>query len=149
MRCLRILGGRQRGQATVEFALVGIVLFILVIGAIDVGRAVWNYNTLAQATREGTRYAIVHGARSSDPSGPGSSHYTPPNSDEKVTEVIQKAAGGLDTSQLTVEAEWVDGDNSIGSRVKITSRYTYEPVIDFLGIVSVNMSNSSTMEITH
>ncbi len=149
MKRPRILGGREGGQAMVEFAVAGIVLFILILGTIDVGRAVWNYNTLAQATREGTRYAIVHGAMSSDPSGPGSSHYTDPNSDAMVTERIEDNAGGLDLSQLTVEADWVDGDNSVGSKVKVTSRYTYEPVADFLGVISFDMSNSSTMEITH
>ena len=53
----------ERGQAVVEFALVAIIFFIVVFGTMDVGRAVWNYNTLAQATREGARFAVVHGDR--------------------------------------------------------------------------------------
>lgn len=149
MRFLRILRRRERGQALLEFALAGIVFFLLVFGMIDAGRAVWSYNTLAEATREGTRYAIVHGADSSDPSGPGSAYYTPPNSDAMVAAEVQRFIGGLDPSLLTVESDWVDGDNQLGSQVRVTSQYTYEPMFGFLGMVSFTLTSSSTMEITH
>jgi Flp pilus assembly protein TadG len=149
MRWLRGRRLRERGQSLVEFSVVGVIFFIVVFGLIDVGRAVWNYNTLAQATREGSRYAIVHGAHSSDPSGPGSTHFTAPNTDEMVTAEVQQYAGGLDESDLTVEAGWIDGSNEVGSRVQVTSRYVYEPLLDVLGLVSFTMSSSSTMRITY
>ena len=139
----------EHGQALVEFALVGIVFFLLVFGMIDAGRAVWNYNTLSQATREGTRYAIVHGADSSDPSGPGSAYYTPPDADTKITETVAAFAGGLDGSSLTVQSEWPDGDAAPGNHVQVTSTYTYEPMFNFFGLVSFDMTSSSTMEITN
>lgn len=139
----------ERGQALVEFALVSIVFFIFVFGMIDAGRAVWNYNTLAQATREGTRYAIVHGAASTDPSGPGSENYTPPDSDTMVTEQVEKFGGGLNPSRLTVRTEWPDGSNRAGSQVTVTSEYEFEPIFNFLGLVSFTMTSSSTMEITN
>ncbi len=148
MKLLRALR-RQRGQALVEFSLVAIVFFMLVLGVIDVGRAVWNYNTLAQATREGTRYAIVHGANSSQPSGPGGAYYTPPNTDTKVTQTVQQFGSGLNQSQLTVQAQWTDGNNQPGSHVKVTSNYTFQPVFTFLRIVSFSMSSSSTMTISN
>jgi Flp pilus assembly protein TadG len=51
---------RRRGQALVEFALI-IPLFLLVLVAIfDLGRAVFAYNTLTNAAREGARTAIVN-----------------------------------------------------------------------------------------
>jgi Flp pilus assembly protein TadG len=50
----------RRGQALVEFALV-IPIFLLVLVAIfDLGRAVFAYNTLTNAAREGARTAIVN-----------------------------------------------------------------------------------------
>jgi hypothetical protein len=53
-------GDPQRGQAIVEFALV-IPLFLLVlVGLFDIGRAVFSYNTLTNAAREGVRMAIVN-----------------------------------------------------------------------------------------
>jgi len=114
----------ERGQALVEFSLSAIVLLLLVFGMIDAGRAVWNYNTLSQATREGTRYAIVHGANSSDPSGPGSPYYSPPNSDENVTETVETFGPGLNPSRLAVTADWTDGTNNPGDSITVTSEYT-------------------------
>jgi Flp pilus assembly protein TadG len=53
-------GPAGRGQALVEFALV-IPIFLLVLVAIfDLGRAVFAYNTLTNAAREGARTAIVN-----------------------------------------------------------------------------------------
>jgi Flp pilus assembly protein TadG len=53
-------GRNRRGQALVEFALV-IPIFLLVLVAIfDLGRAVFAYNTLTNAAREGARMAIVN-----------------------------------------------------------------------------------------
>lgn len=149
MKRLHVLRGREEGQALVEFAFLGVVLFILVFGMVDVGRAVLNYNTLAQATREGTRYAIVHGGDSLDPSGPASEHFTAPSTDEMVTQTVEKFTSGLDTSRLTVEAEWLDGSNLRGDSVKVTSQYEYQPMFNFLGTLSFTLSSSSTMLITN
>jgi Flp pilus assembly protein TadG len=139
----------ERGQALVEFSLVGIVFFMIVLGMVDTVRMVWNYNALAEATREGTRYAIVHGAQSADPSGPGSSYYTAPDSDSKVTEKVEQFAGGLNPSQLTVQSEWIDGSNQAGGRIKVTSQYQVQPFFGFIGGLSFTMSSSSTMKITY
>ena len=146
---MKNLLNRSRGQVAVEFALVGIVLFMMVIASVEAGRAVWHYNTLAQATREGTRYAIVHGAKSSDPSGPGSAHFTSPDYDSKVAETVTRNAPGLDPDHLTIEAEWPDGAAAIGDRVKVTTNYEFEPIIGFFSGLAFTMSSSSTMEITH
>ena len=149
MRRLLVARRGEGGQALVEFALVSLTFFVLLFGMIDVGRAVWNYNTLAQATREGTRYAIVHGVNSSDPSGPGGAYYTAPNTDTKVTAVVTSNAASLDTAQLTVTADWVNGNNGPGSRVTVSSQYTYVPIFNMFGFLDFDMSSSSTMVITN
>jgi Flp pilus assembly protein TadG len=56
------VGARQRksrGQSLVEFAIVLPVIAVLVLGLFDLGRAVFSYNTLAQAARQANRAAIV------------------------------------------------------------------------------------------
>ena len=50
---------RQKGMYTVEFAIVGAALLIIVFGAIEVARAMFAYNTIAEATRRGARVAAV------------------------------------------------------------------------------------------
>lgn len=47
------------GQSLVEFALIFPILFLLVMGLFDIGRAIFYYATLNTAVREGTRFAIV------------------------------------------------------------------------------------------
>ena len=133
------LGLGEGGQALVETSLALIVFIIMIFGTIDVGRAVWNYNTLAQATREGTRYAIVHGADSSDPSGPGD--------DQDIKDVVGTHGSGLADAALTVTTAWPDGGNSPGSHVTVSSQYTFTPIFNFLGAISINMTSSSTMQI--
>lgn len=49
----------------VELAFTLPIFFLLVFGLIDLGRAVYSYNALAEATREGARYGSVQ-ARSHD-----------------------------------------------------------------------------------
>jgi Flp pilus assembly protein TadG len=49
----------------VEFALVLVPLLLLIFGLIDLGRAVYVNNSLAEAAREGARWGSVQ-ARSSD-----------------------------------------------------------------------------------
>ena len=49
---------RQRSQALIEFALVSPVLLLLLFGVIDLGRAIFYYDTLNHAAREGARVAI-------------------------------------------------------------------------------------------
>jgi Flp pilus assembly protein TadG len=51
---------RGRGQALVEFALVIPLFLLLLVGLFDLGRAVFAYNTLTNAAREGARTAIVN-----------------------------------------------------------------------------------------
>jgi hypothetical protein len=48
---------QQRSQALIEFSLVAPVLLLLLFGTIDIGRAVFYYDTLNHAAREGARLA--------------------------------------------------------------------------------------------
>lgn len=50
-------GGRQSGQAVVEFALSSIVLIVLMAGLIDLGRVFYSDVSMHGAAREGARHA--------------------------------------------------------------------------------------------
>ncbi len=49
----------QRGVTTVEFAIIGVLLFVVVFGVIEFGRALFVMNALTEATRRGARMAAV------------------------------------------------------------------------------------------
>ena len=48
----------QRSQALIEFALVSPVLLLLLFGVVDIGRAIFYYDTINHAAREGARVAV-------------------------------------------------------------------------------------------
>ena len=50
---------RQRGVASVEFALVLPFLLILTFITTEFGRAIWEYNTLAKSVRDSARYLSI------------------------------------------------------------------------------------------
>lgn len=52
-------GKKPSGQSLIEFALLLPLLFIMVMGLFDIGRAVFYYAVLNSAVREGTRFAVV------------------------------------------------------------------------------------------
>jgi Flp pilus assembly protein TadG len=55
----RTVTQRPRGQSLVEFALVLPLLLLLLMGVFDFGRAIYAYNAVSNAAKEGARKAIV------------------------------------------------------------------------------------------
>lgn len=50
---------RMRGVYVVEFAIVGLLLFMLLFGALEMGRLLFTVNTLNESVRRGARLAVV------------------------------------------------------------------------------------------
>ncbi len=50
---------RQRGAAAVEFALIALVFFTLLLGIIEFGRLLYLWNTVQEVTRKAAREAVV------------------------------------------------------------------------------------------
>ncbi|HEY0070541.1 MAG TPA: TadE family protein, partial [Chloroflexia bacterium] len=48
-----------RGQSTVEFALISILLFWFILGIIELGRFMFTYSMVTNAAQEGSRFAII------------------------------------------------------------------------------------------
>jgi hypothetical protein len=51
---------REKGQSTLEFALVIGLLLLLLFAVIDFSRLFFAYATMSNGVREGARYGIVH-----------------------------------------------------------------------------------------
>src|SRR5436190_14538358 len=73
MRTAKPTRRSEAGQTMVEFALVILFIFILFVSVIQMIMFMHTYNTLANAAKEGVRYAIVHGTQNSNCSGPSTS----------------------------------------------------------------------------
>jgi Flp pilus assembly protein TadG len=50
---------REMGQDLIEYALVLPIVMALMLGIVDFGLAVFSYNTIANAAREGARYGTI------------------------------------------------------------------------------------------
>lgn len=114
---------RQRGAAVVEFALVLIILLVLVFGMIELGRALFKWNSAAEATRVGARTAAI----------------VEVNDDAAVIAAMNTVMQGeLDTSNVTVDYS-IDGVNFGRNTcvrgtcrfVRVRLAYEYRPVLIF------------------
>ncbi len=56
---------RQRGSAVVELAIVLPLLLLIFLGTAEFGRALFQYNTLTKAVRDGARYISQHSLKGS------------------------------------------------------------------------------------
>ena len=65
--------GHEAGQGMVEFMLVITFLFVLFMSIMQIIVFMHAYNTLADAAKEGVRYAVVHGTFNSSCAGPTTS----------------------------------------------------------------------------
>ncbi len=77
----------------VEFALVAPLAFILLFGLLDVARAVFYYNTMSNAAREGAREAILSYNQSSN-TGPNPAP-PPPTDLIGVDPAVSRAGAGV------------------------------------------------------
>lgn len=133
----------ERGQSLIEFALILPVLMILLVGVFDLGRAVMLSETLNTAVREGTRYAIVHGALASSPSGPA------PLTSTAIDTVVRQYATGIN-STITITITWPDSNSNRGSEVTVNATTPFTPILSQVftgGGVAVTLRAGSTMVI--
>ena len=130
----------RRGQTLVEFALILPIFVLLLLGIVDLGRAVYANNTIQNAAREAVRVAIV---------------------DQNVTvieaEAIQQAVAlGIDAGD--VDVNFLDSDYTTGvctttpevaCIVEVEVRYAYTAATPVLGnlVGTINMAGSSRQPI--
>jgi len=144
-------GQCRRGATAVEMGFVLIVFLTLVLGMLDLGMAVFRYHVLAEVARVGARQAIVHGEMASElgPWGPAS-YEGPAAGSHTVSETLQSSLPGLDLSGITLKAEWLDGNNLLEDRVRVTASMPYTPLMGFIfGSNTIPLAGSSTMPIAH
>ena len=124
----------------VEFLLVATFLVLLFVGILQMILFMYAYNTLANAAKEGVRYAVVHGTGNSNCSGPGSSSVTCPdnagNGYKNVKTVVVNFASvsfqNIELSEVNVDynpngANGSSACNVAGCLVQVTVAHTYTP----------------------
>lgn len=136
----------ERGTTALEFTVVVALLFTLVFGIIDFGRALYTYHFVSYAAHEATRWASVRGANCT-----GLADGCPAQQSD-ITTYVQKLAtgmGGIDPNAITITPAnpWPTG-NSPGNPVKVTVTYNFKFLLPFMPANAINMSSTSQMVIS-
>lgn len=143
---------RSRGQALAEFALVAPIFFMVMFGIIEAGRFMFYYETLNNATREGARYAIVHGVNSFDctgPPAPGAASACDPSGAD-VKQRVRDSAFGVFGTSITVTPEWHDpNNNGRGSTITVTATYTYSSLIPLVPLPAITVKAESSLVVNN
>jgi Flp pilus assembly protein TadG len=123
------------GQTGVEFALVAAVFLLLLFTAIQIGLAVYKYNTVCEAARESVRYAIVHSPTSANPA-----------TTAQIQQVAINAAPAVKLTTSNVTVSW-PADANLPSlkdaQVKISYNYSFR--IPFMSPATLTLTSTSRM----
>jgi Flp pilus assembly protein TadG len=130
----------SRGATLVEFALVAPIFFLVLFSVVEGARFVFYYEMLNNATRDGARYAIVHGENSFDPTGPPND----PSGADVIARVKQSAIGILG-SAVSVTPTWTPAKNERGTTVTVRASYTYSSVIPIVPLPPITVEAESTL----
>ena len=151
-------GRRQRGQSLVEFALVFPIIVLLIAGFFEIGRAVFAYNTIANAARQGARVAVVNqlaDVTECDTTRPVEDPYEP-HWTIKGCALSAAATLGLAPSNVSISYESPPGTSldcdptlHVGCIAVVTVTYDFEVATPFVNVVigPIAMSQTSEMPI--
>src|ERR1700722_2953127 len=98
---MRIHSKSRRGATVIEFAIVGPLTFLLLLGLSVAGTGIFRYFEIAALARESTRWASVHGTGYQNDTGNPAA--TP---QDVYHNVIAKQAIGLNLNHLTHSVTW-------------------------------------------
>jgi len=132
----------DKGAVEIEFVLSILTVLFTMFWMWEVVMAVYTYSVISDAAREGVRYAIVHGLKNQNCSGPVPTGFacpaggTPDPSGAKVVAVVKDYASYSfhDISSISisnVSSMYPDGDNISPHRVQVTVTYNFIPYTAF------------------
>jgi Flp pilus assembly protein TadG len=151
--------GRQRfyrdesGSDLLEFALSAVLLLTILFGIMDCARAVYVNHFLAQAAREGSRYASVRGAAWSSACATITGASCIASSANISNYVASTVTAGISPGSLTTTTTWpgtdANGNNCSGTNaqnclVTVQVSYNFKFVLPFLPTNALSMSSTSS-----
>ena len=114
----------RRGATMIEFSLSFVAFVILLTALVDLGRAVWTFETLNHAALSGARFAVVHG------SGNPVINNGADETALAIRDEVRRNAIGLQADQVSVNTAY-DPDNERGSRFTVTAQYSMPTIARF------------------
>ena len=146
-------GEGEQGSTLVETALSIVVLLTFIFGVMEMGLALYTYHFIAEAAREGTRYAIVRGSTCS-----GFSSACPAATSDIQSYVKNLGFPGINPANMTVTPVWspyTSGStcpsgfcNSPGNLITVTVQYNFPLSVPFVPVQTFAISSTSAMVIS-
>jgi len=149
----RGLARSERGTAIVEFALIAPLLFFLVFGIIEFGRALNYYNDLTQLAGQGARAAIV--SRNPDSTAVGTANANCPANNQTIQCQIAKTfptdnelkngmsvcLGTLNTTSNVINTPTTTP--SIGDPITVRTKFPFHFLTSLFG-ASITLTSTQT-----
>ncbi|MDQ3928446.1 MAG: pilus assembly protein [Chloroflexota bacterium] len=157
--------GKAKGQALVEFALMGLFLGMLLAAAVDFGRAYYTSIIVTNMAGEGAAYASIYPDRDKDPDNPaneqcirGKSVDTHQSIQERARRVAKEhglVVEKQDQNQAKIEV-YTEGYGGTcaarcpGRTITVRITYTIDDLFlpNMLGIKSIPITKSASQVIT-
>lgn len=138
MKLLRWARGEHaHGQSLVEFAVTLPILLLLIFGLVDLGRAVYINNALAEAARDGARYGSVQARAYSEATRDG------------VEDWVRARLDAVPNP--TIAADCTAGNNTFGCTVNdilvVSVRSNFEMITPIIGQIIGPMSLEGRSEV--
>jgi len=137
----------DRGQVLAEFAVASLAAITILLGIIDVARAVYTYHLVAEDARVATRYAIVNAVAACAGGSP-----------DPLQAQVSNQSWGMTPSALTVTTTCPGGNtgctsaaapfNGAGCLVTVTVAYSFHFITPLISIVVLPMSSQSQIVIS-
>jgi Flp pilus assembly protein TadG len=159
-RLLQAARGEQ-GEAMVEMAITSVILFLFLIGIIEISLALYSHAAVSEAAREAARYAMVRGSTSCT----NTPSLTNCNATQAQiqTYVQGRKYPGLTSSNITVTTTWLSAStsqpttwstcspgpcsNAPGNVVQVVVTYPFPLSIPFWNSMTINTGSTSRMVI--
>jgi hypothetical protein len=127
--------GHEDGQASLEMLVSLMVVMSLMFWLFELSMFTYTCSVLNSATREGVRYATLHGTDSSACSGPDTV-CTDRSPYSNVQAVVTSAASVSlhDLSAMTVTVAYLNDTAAAGNPVTVKVAYTYVPYVSLPGL---------------
>lgn len=133
---------QRRGATLLESALVYPVLFLIVLGIIFLGIAVFRYQQVSHIAREASRWAAVHGALYKQEQGRPSLT----TASDVYTNSIQPQAVSMQVSGLVYSVDW----NAVGNSADDDQRRSRSVTTTVNGVPTVaSRANTVTVTVTY
>jgi Flp pilus assembly protein TadG len=122
----------DRGYAVVEFVLVIVFVMFIIFWAFEMLMMLYTYTVIADAAKEGVRYAIVHGCGNTTCSGTCTPACGDTNGANVASTVLSYAQDSLhSTSNISlghgILVNYPDSSAAAPSRVQVIIHYPYQP----------------------